>query len=109
MPRPPAGFRRERHANRHLKPPEEMARLFVAPLPTLPALTFLGTAETVVSASMVRNQVAAMKAGELVLLQGARHEILMERPEIQAEVWSHIDRFLAAPPTGPDARPLPPT
>jgi lysophospholipase len=38
--------------------------------------------------------VAKLERGELVLLEGARHEILMERPAIQAAVWARIDGFL---------------
>ena len=34
---------------------------------------------------------------ELVELDGARHEILMERPAIRARVWQAVDRFLAPP------------
>jgi lysophospholipase len=77
---------------------EEMARLYVAPLPRLPALLFLGSDETVVSASVIRSQVGQMPQGELVELTGARHEIFMERPEVLAEVWRRIDGFLAAVP-----------
>lgn len=77
---------------------EEMARLYVAPLPSLPVLVFLGGEERVVSASVVRSQVRAMRAGRLVEIEGARHEIFMERPEIQAVVWNEIDAFLAALP-----------
>ena len=79
---------------------EEMARLYVAPLPNLPVLVFLGSDETVVSSSMIRRQVAQMAQGELLDLPGARHEIFMERAEIQAEVWRRIDDFLAAVPGG---------
>jgi lysophospholipase len=77
---------------------EEMARLYVAPLPKLPALVLLGSEETVVSTGVIRSQVARMAEGELVELPGARHEIFMERPEIQAEAWRRIDAFLAAVP-----------
>ena len=66
---------------------EEMARLYVAPLPRLPMLVMLGSDETVVSSSIIRSQVAKMAEGALLELPGARHEIFMERPEIQAEVW----------------------
>ena len=76
---------------------EEMARLYIAPLPNLPILVLLGSAEEVVSTSVIRNQVAKMAAGELVELDGARHEILMERPAIRARVWQAVDRFLAPP------------
>jgi lysophospholipase len=75
---------------------EEMARLYVAPLPSLPVLVFLGTDETVVSSSIIRTQVGQMKQGRLVTLQGGRHEIFMEAPAIQAEVWDEVGRFLDA-------------
>ena len=75
---------------------EEMARLYVAPVPRLPVLALVGTEEAVVSTSVVRKQVAAMAAGEFVTLAGGRHELFMERPDIQAELWTRIDTFLAA-------------
>ncbi|HRO10136.1 alpha/beta fold hydrolase [Amaricoccus sp.] len=77
---------------------EEMARLYVAPLPRVPMLVMLGSEETVVSASIIRSQVAKMAEGALLELPGARHEIFMERPEIQAAVWKRIDEFLSAVP-----------
>ena len=61
-------------------------------------LYMLGSDETVVSSSIIRSQVAKMPEGALLDLPGARHEIFMERPEIQAEVWSRIDGFLASVP-----------
>ena len=79
---------------------QEMARLAVAPLPTLPTLVLLGGVETVVSSVVIRRQVARMAAGELAEFDGARHEIFMERPEIVGEVWRRIDRFLEAVPGG---------
>ena len=77
---------------------QEMARLYIAPLPKLPALVLLGSVETVVSSAVIRSQVARMAAGELAEFEGARHEIFMERPEILAQVWERIDRFLDAVP-----------
>jgi lysophospholipase len=77
---------------------EEVARLYVAPLPRLPMLLFLGDAETVVSTSVIRSQVKQMAQGELVDLPGARHEIFMERAEIRAEVFRRIDAFLESVP-----------
>lgn len=72
----------------------EMARLYAAPLPRIPVLTFLGTGEEVVSGEAIRLQVRKMPAGELVTLEGARHEIWMERPDLLAQVWSAADDFL---------------
>jgi lysophospholipase len=77
---------------------EEMARLYIAPLPNLPLLVLLGSDESVVSAGVIRSQVAQMPQASLVELPGARHEIFMERPEILAEVWRRIDAFLATVP-----------
>ncbi len=77
---------------------EEMARLYVAPLPRIPVLVMVGTEETVVSTSVIRSQVAKMAEGDLLELDGARHEIFMERPGIVSEVWRRIDAFLAAVP-----------
>jgi len=77
---------------------EEMARLYVAPLPRVPVLVMLGSDETVVSSSIIRSQVGKMAEGSLLELPGARHEIFMERPEVQAEAWARIDTFLASLP-----------
>ena len=85
---------------------EEMARLYVAPLPRIPVLALLGTDETVVSATVIRAQIARMERGELMICQNARHEILMERPEIQDAVWARVFSFidaLAEPRAGPVA------
>ncbi len=73
---------------------EEMARLYVAPLPRVPVMTFLGSDETVVSASVIRGQMGRMERGELVVLPNAKHEIFMENDATQALVWRHVDAFL---------------
>ncbi len=75
---------------------EEMARLYVAPLPRIPVLALLGTQETVVSPSVIRSQIARMERGEIMICQNARHEILMERPEIQEAVWTRVFSFIDA-------------
>lgn len=77
---------------------QEMTRLAIAPLPTLPILVLLGGVETVVSSAMIRRQVARMPACELAEFPEARHEIFMERPETVAEVWARIDRFMVGAP-----------
>ena len=79
---------------------EEMARLYIAPLPNLPVLALLGSEESVVSSSVVRTQIAQMAQGSLLDLPGARHEVFMERPEILDRLWSGIDAFLEAPGRG---------
>ena len=39
-----------------------------------------------------------MAEGELMELSGARHEVFMERPAIQQQVWQRLDAFLGAVP-----------
>lgn len=78
---------------------EEMARLYIAPLPRIPILVMLGGEESVVSGAVIRNQVARMAAGEVLDLPGARHEIFMEKPAILDLVWKRIDRFFEEVPS----------
>jgi lysophospholipase len=73
---------------------EEMARLYRSPEPLVPVMSFLGSEEVVVSPTVIRTQMAKMPQGKLVGIEGARHEIWMERPEIQARVWAEVDAFL---------------
>ncbi len=75
----------------------ETARLARLPSPARPMLGFLGDEETVVSPEAIRARFAATPGATLVDCPGARHEILMERPEIEALVWSRIGAFLDRP------------
>jgi lysophospholipase len=84
---------------------EEMARLYIAPVPRLPVLALLGTEEHVVSANVVRIQIGKMPRGELVVIEGARHEIWMERPAVQQRVWAAVDDYLARVSESQDALP----
>ncbi len=74
----------------------EMTRLGRTALPDLPVLVLLGSDEQVVSPRTVHALTAKLPQGALVPLEGARHEILMERDAIQAQVWARIAGFVAA-------------
>lgn len=63
-----------------------------APLPE--CLCFLGSEEKIVSPKAVHRVMSNWPNGELVVLQGAEHEILMEAPEILKAVWARIFDFL---------------
>ncbi len=77
---------------------EEMARLYIAPLPRVPMLVMVGDQESVVSTAVIRSQVARMSAGAILDLPGARHEVFMESPATLAAIWRRIDGFLAEVP-----------
>lgn len=72
----------------------ETARLARLPSPDRPMLGFLGAEEAVVSPEAIKARFAAAPDGLLIPCPGARHEILMERAEIQTLVWARIAAFL---------------
>ena len=72
----------------------EMAALEVVQKPELPVLAFLGGDESIVSSAAIRRMMAHFPNGELLEITGARHEIWMETPEIQAQCWAETDAFL---------------
>jgi lysophospholipase len=72
----------------------EIAWLARQPSPDQPMLGFLGGAERVVSRMAVTARFAAAPDGLLVSCGDARHEIFLERAEIQSLVWARIAAFL---------------
>jgi lysophospholipase len=68
---------------------EEIRALRRAPPPRLPVLTGLGSNELVVDPDAILTLGRMMPNGRVAVFDGARHELLMERPEVR-------DAFLAA-------------
>ena len=60
----------------------------------VPALCLLGSEEGVVDPGAVRRGAARLGA-ELAEIEGGRHELLIERPDLRARAWARIDGFLA--------------
>lgn len=58
-----------------------------------PVLVLLGSEEKVVNPAEVRAG-ALRHGGRLVEIEGARHELLVEAPEIRGKAWAAIDSFL---------------
>lgn len=65
----------------------EMLALSRLPSPATPCLTFLGTDETIVAPSRIKNRMSRWPNGELVIIPDARHEVMLETPEIRREVY----------------------
>ena len=65
----------------------EMRALARMPSPNYPCITFLGTEEAIVDPDRVKARMAAWPGGELVMLQGGRHEVVLERPELRNMVF----------------------
>ena len=72
----------------------EMAWLALQGPLDCPGLCLLGSREEVVDPALVRTVAARLKL-DLVEIEGARHEVLLEAEPMRAEAWTAIDRFLA--------------
>jgi lysophospholipase len=66
----------------------ELGRLFSEARPNVPCLTFVGTLEQIVSIEAIERYHASWPAGELRVVAGAKHEMMMETPVIR-------DRFMS--------------
>ena len=66
----------------------EMRALMRMPAPDMPCLTFLGGNERIVDPAAVRRRVADWPGAELVVPEGAEHEILMETPEVREDFFA---------------------
>ena len=73
---------------------DEMAAIEKAPAPAGPMLMLLGDEEDVVEPAAIRAHVAKNAECRLLELPNARHEGLMETPEIRDSIWSTVDGFL---------------
>jgi lysophospholipase len=62
------------------------------PSPDLPCLCFLGSDEKIVDTARVRARMARWPRGELVILDGGRHEVIQERPALREALF---DRSVA--------------
>lgn len=70
----------------------ECRALAALPAPAVPALTFLGSLEAVVDAQAIRARMAAWPDGRLEVVQGGRHEVLMDPPAVLA---GHMQTMIA--------------
>ena len=63
------------------------------PSPDLPCLAFLGTNERIVDPRRIKSRMARWPRGELVMVTGAEHEVLMEKPRTRADAIGRITKF----------------
>ena len=75
---------------------KEGRALMRLPRPDVPALTFLGSLDQVVSSAAIVRVHASWPSAELRLVEGGKHEVLMEAPAIRGRVLSETLDFLSA-------------
>ena len=69
---------------------DETASLMEMPAPDLPALTYLGTNERIVRADRIKTRMTTWKDGLLELVEGGKHEMLMEGPAMREPMLDGI-------------------
>jgi lysophospholipase len=74
----------------------EANALAARPAPKTPILTFLGTNERIVRTKTIHQRMQTWENGTLVMVEGAEHEILMERPEIRDDAFDQMAKLFAA-------------
>jgi lysophospholipase len=72
----------------------EMNSLAQAARPNYPSLTFLGTQENIVEPQAVHAMHRNWPTARLELVQGAKHELMMEVPELRAQFMDGMFAFL---------------
>jgi lysophospholipase len=69
----------------------ECRALAARPSPDLPCVTFLGSGESIIDCDEVRRRMDRWPRGRLEIVQGARHEVLMETPEIREGIFDQLE------------------
>ncbi len=73
---------------------KEMKALMSAQVPDIPILTFLGTQEIVVEGEAIEARALTFPNAQFEIIKDSKHEVWMEIPEIQTQVWDIMDQFL---------------
>ncbi|SFS68871.1 lysophospholipase [Sulfitobacter marinus] len=71
----------------------ETKHLSLRAAPSLPCITFLGSNERIVHVGRIKERMESWKNGQLQLVQGAEHEILMETPTLRDAAIDDIARL----------------
>lgn len=66
---------------------KECHALSLVPSPNVPCVTFLGTNERIVDTDAIRDRMARWHNGELRMIEGGEHEVAMDLPDVQTEVF----------------------
>lgn len=74
----------------------EMWALSRMPSPDVPCLTALGTLETIVDVGRIRARMAAWPRGDLWVIDGAGHEIMMEKAAVRSDLYDRLDTLFTS-------------
>jgi lysophospholipase len=78
----------------------ETAHLAQRAAPNLPCLTFVGSNERIVDVPRIYAGMEKWKSGQLRIVEGAEHEVLMERPATRGPIFDEIASLFLNTTTG---------
>lgn len=73
----------------------ETRALAQMPAPQTPCLTYLGTQERIVDPAPIHAQMQKWDTGQLEMIEGAEHEVLLEKPDTRARVYAGLNALFA--------------
>jgi len=73
---------------------KEMDTLMNSSVPDIPILTFLGTQEIVVDGGAIESRALTFPNAQFEIIKDGKHEVWMETPKIQTQVWDIMDQFM---------------
>jgi len=73
---------------------QENDALAALPRPDIPVLTFVGTREQIVSVEAIKNIHANWPSGDLRIVDGAKHEVMMEAAPLRDRFFKETLEFL---------------
>ena len=76
----------------------ETQALMAMPAPPVQALTFLGTRERIVEKTAIEARMARWPEGQLDVVDGAEHEVLMEAPRFRDPILAKIAKWFETAP-----------
>ena len=82
---------------------QEARALMEMPAPALPALCYVGAGETIVEIDTARARMARWPGGQFKLVDGARHEVLMEAPAVRNSVHDGFAALFESATAGGDS------
>lgn len=74
----------------------DMRRMSRLASPRVPATTFLGTAESIVDPARIHDRMARWPGGTLEIVEGGKHETMMEGPEVRSLFFDTAAALFAA-------------
>jgi lysophospholipase len=69
---------------------KDCAALAAMDSPALPCITFLGKLEQIVDCPAIHHRMARWPGGELEVLEGVQHEVMMETSDVRAHVFDRM-------------------